>query len=75
MRLPNAENFDPKPRHLRRLVEDTGLSQQECARRLGIDARTMRRYLQEPGTSGYRRPPYVLQYALEALGALRQRVK
>ncbi len=64
MKKPNVEHHKPDPRYLRRLVEDSGLSQVQAARRLGLDPRTVRRYLAEDDP---REAPYVVQYALEAL--------
>lgn len=63
---PDASKRDPRPEYLRELIAQSGLSQLECARRLGIDGSTLRRYL----ASGTRRAtlaPYAVQYALEQL--------
>jgi hypothetical protein len=54
--------------HARALVAQTGLSQTECARRLGIESRTFRSYLMNPATATTARPmPYAVQVALERL--------
>ena len=66
MKKPNAEQHQPTARYLRELIERSGLSQVEAAHRLGINPRTMRRYL-DPGAG--RPAPYVVQYALEALAS------
>ena len=66
MRKPNAENHNPTARYLRELVDRAGISQVEAAHRLGIDPRTMRRYL---AADDAREAPYVVQYALEALAS------
>lgn len=62
MKLPDSTRRDADPDYLRELIDAAGISQQEAARRLGIDPRTMRRYL-----SGSRAIPYAAQYCLEAL--------
>ena len=61
---PNPKTYDPDPAYLRGLVERSGLSQRECARRIGLSDRAMRYYL-----SGERKPMYAVQYLLEALAA------
>ena len=55
-----------EPWYLRRLIERTGLSQQECARRIGVDGRTMRYWLANPQRSV---PPYAYVFCLECLAA------
>jgi transcriptional regulator with XRE-family HTH domain len=62
---PDAKNHNPDPAYLRELVERTGLSQRECARRIGISERNMRAHL----TFGGRLlpAPYPVQFALECL--------
>jgi predicted DNA-binding protein (UPF0251 family) len=67
---PDATLHNPAPEHIRALVSSTGLSQRECARRLGISERALRYYLCEPVYT--RRAdvcPYAVQYALERLAA------
>lgn len=59
---PDAKNYNPSPDYLRSLVDSSGLSQRECARRLGINERTMRHWL-----SGHTDIPYAAQYCLEVL--------
>ena len=61
---PDPKTYDPDPAYLRGLVERSGLSQRECARRIGLSDRAMRYYL-----SGERKPMYAVQYLLEALAA------
>jgi transcriptional regulator with XRE-family HTH domain len=62
MQEVNAKKYNDKPEYYRQLIEKTGLSQNEVAKRLGVSHRTMRYYL-----SGTNPPPYTFQYALEAL--------
>ena len=67
MRAPDATKFTgAEPQELRDLVMEAGLSQQECARRLGINGRTMRRYL-----AGDLDTPYLVFYGLKALARLK----
>ncbi|KZC17033.1 hypothetical protein RHOFW104R8_13410 [Rhodanobacter sp. FW104-R8] len=65
---PDASRHDPRPEYLRALIEKSGLSQVECARLLGIDGSTMRRYLASR-TATAKPAPYPVQYALEQLAA------
>jgi len=67
VKKPNADRYDPDPRYLRQLIEAAGMTQLEAAARIGIDGRTIRRYLADKGTPAYRAAPYPVQYALEAL--------
>ena len=60
---PNALHAKPAtPGYLRELVESSGLSQRESARRLGVNERTMRFWL-----VGKFPIPYTAQYCLEVL--------
>lgn len=61
-RAPDAGLHRPDPDYLRALLEAAGLSQRECARRLGVAERQFRQYL-----TGKTAAPYVVQYALESL--------
>lgn len=65
MKAPNSAEHDASPTYLRTLVAQTGLSQAEAARRIGIGERTMRDYLREDGAAVV--APYPVQYALEML--------
>jgi transcriptional regulator with XRE-family HTH domain len=69
MHKPDASRHTTRPAYLRDLLEAAGLSQQQAAHALGVDPRTLRRWLQEPGTEGAAPIPYVAQYCLEALAA------
>jgi transcriptional regulator with XRE-family HTH domain len=64
---PDATRHDPRPEYLRALVEQSGLSQVECARRIGLDPATLRKYLMPAGASSRLTADYRTQYALERL--------
>lgn len=64
---PNADNHNPNPDYLRRLIARSELTQQEVARRVGISDRMLRHYLMNEGATSYRAAPYPVQYALEQL--------
>jgi len=51
------------------LIDESGLSQREIARRIGIDPRAIRYYVSgKPGKNGkLRLAPYPVQFALECL--------
>jgi len=67
MNKPNIENHNPDPQYLRGLIDKTGLSQRECARRLGISPRALRQYITHEYNSSYEPVPYTTQYGLEGL--------
>jgi hypothetical protein len=69
MAKPDVMNHMPNPHYLRTLIEVSGLSQQEAARRIGIDPRTMRGYLSLKKRSR-NTMPYVVQFALEGLASV-----
>ena len=61
---PSKPNTDPV--YLRRLIERAGLNQVTAAKAIGIDARTMRRYVSlDPKVR--RDAPYPIQCLLENL--------
>jgi hypothetical protein len=62
MNTPEPRKFNPDPSYLRGLVERSQLAQVEMAARIGIDARTFRRYL--TGETGYINP---VQLAVECV--------
>ncbi len=66
---PDASRHDPRPEYLRELVAQSGLSQVECARLIGIDPATLRKYLMPSGASSRLNADYRTQYALEQLAA------
>lgn len=66
-RVDKAAYYNPDPAYLGRLVRDTGLSTKAVAARIGIGDRTLRAHLAHPDSSSYRKAPYTVQVALEAL--------
>lgn len=65
---PDATLHNPAPDYLRALVAASGLSQRECARRIGVSERLLRYYLtDQTGGKEAREAPYPVQFALEAL--------
>ena len=65
---PNAkEHYNPDPDYLRSLIDRAGLTQAKAAELVGVEARTMRRYLALQGSDSYKQAPYAIQYALEIL--------
>lgn len=63
---PDASRHNPDPRYIAGLIEQTGLTQEEVARRLGITPKALRNYKSE--TMG-REIPYTTQFALECLAS------
>jgi transcriptional regulator with XRE-family HTH domain len=59
---PDASTYDPRPEYLAELIDSTGLTQAAVAKRIGVDERTIRRWL-----SGERQFPYTVQFAVECL--------
>lgn len=66
---PDATRHNADPRYLRSLLQATGLDQVQCAARIGITDRTLRYYLSDIDSAGYRAAPYLVQFALESLAA------
>lgn len=64
---PDASLHDPRPEYLRALIVRSGLSQRQAAKRIGIDARALRYYLQAEDHPTRRGAPYPVQFALEQL--------
>jgi hypothetical protein len=62
---PDASKHNPDPAYLRELVARSGLSQRQCAFRLGISERSMRFYLATSGRQDA--APYLVQFGLECL--------
>ena len=60
--LPDAEQYNESAEYVRQLYVTSGLSQRECARRLGVTHSTFKSWL-----AGSARWPYTAQYALEQL--------
>lgn len=63
--IPDSTKHNPDPAYLRGLIMGTGLSQRQCAFRIGIGERTMRLYLATSGRQDH--APYPVQFALECL--------
>lgn len=59
---PDATTHDPSAEYCRDLVNSTNMKRVPLSKRLGIDERTLRRYM-----SGERPVPYPIQFALECL--------
>ena len=59
---PDASRYDPRPEYLAELIGSTGLTQAVLAARIGVDERTIRRWL-----SGQRQFNYRDQFAIECL--------
>ncbi len=57
---PDARHAINNPQHIADLIEHIGLTQEELAKRLGVDPRSIRRYRA-------RGAPYPVQYCLEQL--------
>lgn len=66
---PDATRHNPDPQYLRQLLQASGLDQVQAAARLGITDRTLRYYLSEVGSAGYRPAPYLVQFGLECAAA------
>ncbi|MDO5652355.1 MAG: helix-turn-helix transcriptional regulator [Moraxella sp.] len=64
---PNAQNYNPNPDYLRELIGKAGLTQTATAQLIGIDPRTMRRYLAFADSPNYQKAPYAVQFAIECL--------
>lgn len=60
--IPDSRNANVTPEYLTSLVKKTGLTQRQIAALLGQDERSIRRWMR-----GDRKPPYLVQYALEQL--------
>ena len=64
---PDASKHNPDPGYLRGLIEQTGLSQREVARQIGLSERVIRQYLANRDTSTALEAPYPVQYCIEQL--------
>lgn len=64
---PDSTKHNPNPQYIRALIERSGLSQRKVADTIGIGDRTLRAFLQAPGSPGYRVIPYTVQFAIERL--------
>lgn len=68
---PNAIHYNPDPDYLRGLIAKAGLTQSATAELIGINARSMRRYLAFADSPNYQKAPYAVQFAIECLAAHR----
>ena len=59
---PNAADYNPDPKYLAELIGSLPHTQPELGALLGVDPRTIRRWL-----SGARQFPYTVQFAIESL--------
>ena len=59
---PDASTYDQRPEYLAELIRSTGLTQAALAKIIGVDERTIRRWL-----SGQRQFDYTIQFAIECL--------
>jgi transcriptional regulator with XRE-family HTH domain len=64
---PDAKLYNPAPDYLRALIAQSGLSQREAARRIGVDERLFRAYLADRASKSARTAEYTVQFALESL--------
>ncbi len=59
---PDASQYNPDPQYLLELVLSTGMSRHKLCKQIGMDPRTLRRYLE--GTRKYK---YAVQFMLESI--------
>lgn len=59
---PNASTYNPDPAYFAALVKSSGLSRIELSKALGVDRRTIDRWI-----NGQRRYSYTDQFALECI--------
>lgn len=64
---PDAQNYNPDPDYLRTLITKAGLTQAKTAKLIGINARSIRRYLSCIDSPNYQQAPYAIQFAIECL--------
>ncbi len=63
--------LDPFKRgaYMRSLIDAAGVSQREAARMLHVNDRTLRRWLEHPGSAGYVAPPWAAVEAFKRMTA------
>lgn len=66
--IPHAKKHRPTVKYLRRLIEQTKLSQEQVAKVLGVRVRTLARWISYEDKKPTR-APYTAQYTLEMLAA------
>jgi transcriptional regulator with XRE-family HTH domain len=71
--IPDSSKHNPDPNYLRELVKQTGLSQRECARRLGVYERLFRMYLADTNIKSSQPCTYPVQFCLEVLADVESR--
>jgi predicted transcriptional regulator len=64
---PDATRHNPDPAYLREVLKQTGLSQRAVAKIIGLTAAGFQNYIRKPTDPLYRKAPYTVQFALEAL--------
>lgn len=67
MRPDAAKLHNPDPEYLKMLLEQSGLSRSEAARRIGLSYNALINYLRDPSEPLYRKADYRTQFALECL--------
>jgi predicted transcriptional regulator len=64
---PDATQYNPDADYLRDLLKRSGLSQRAAAATIGLSAAGFQNYIRKPDDKKYRKAPYTVQFALEAL--------
>lgn len=64
MTKPNAKKHNPDPYYLRGILKEKGVTQQQAADQIGLNVRTLRKYL---SFTEKERAAYYVQYCLENL--------
>jgi len=59
---PDARKYDSRPANMAKLVKATGLTQKEIGKRIGVDERTIRRWI-----AGDRQFSYRDQFTIKCL--------
>jgi len=72
MKKPNAENYRPEPAYIAEIISNTGMSQPTLAKRIGVHARTIRKWLAPAESPSHRDIPYAAQHAIEQLQTRKQ---
>ena len=64
---PNIEKYNPDATYIRKLITQTGMTQAQVAKELGISERSLRLYIARPSAGNKYDIPYCVQYTLEML--------
>lgn len=67
MRRPNPASFNPSPEYLQGLLDTAGLTHEQAAQQLRVNARTLRAWLAPADVASMREAPYAAQFLLEVL--------